>query len=64
MFLSLTLITDGDERVLGPISINFSKVQKFLPFGNHTILFFDKETTTTVKESFDYIQEKIKNENI
>lgn len=64
MFLALNLISDGDERVLGPVIINFSKVQKILPFGNHTILFFDRETTTTVKESFEYIKEKIRYENI
>lgn len=64
MFLSLTLLSNGDERVLGPVVINFSQVQKFLPFGDNTIIFFDRDTTTIVKESFYYIQEKIKNENI
>lgn len=64
MFLSLTLLSNGDEKVLGPIVINFSQVQKFLPFDDHTIVFFNNGSTNIIEESFYYIQEKIKNENI
>ena len=63
MYLFLSRISEGDSRELGPVAINFSQVQKFIPFDTNTLIFFSADTTVTVKESWNYIKEKI-NENI
>lgn len=63
MYLFLTHLSSGDNKELGPIAINFSQVQKFIPFENNTLIFFNTDTTVIVKESWNYIKEKI-HENV